>query len=225
MKILSLTILTASFVANLATIYYFQNIPVAFYYPHTRAWELMTGAVLSQIALKHNEGSNLRLPITKGVASVAGLILLGCGFLFIREATFFPGYWALLPVLGTSALIISDAEIWFARIILTNRVIVWFGTISYALYLWHFPLLFLLRQLLHGPTNKPLTVSVVMLSIAIAWATTRLLEKPIRFGVLRRIHSRFYLLTLATSGLIVVLSLLATPEPKSDTYILQKIEA
>ena len=123
-KILSLIILSASFVTNLATIYYYENIPLSFYYPHTRAWELMLGAVLAQIALKHNEGLNRKLPIIKGFASTAGLILLGCGFLFIREATFFPGYWALLPVLGTSALIIGGAKPLFAKIILTNRVIV-----------------------------------------------------------------------------------------------------
>ena len=64
-----------------------------------------------------------------------------------------------------------------------------------------------------------------MLSIAIAWLTTKLLENPIRFGVLRRIPSLYFLMALATSGLIVFVSLILISVPKSETYILQKIEA
>ena len=223
-KILSVIIFSASFVANLTTIYYFENIPLTFYYPHTRAWELMAGAILAQVALKQNKRLTNKLPAIQRLSSIVGILLLGSGLLFIREATFFPGYWSLLPVLGTSALILGGARPLLARVILTNRLIVWFGTISYALYLWHFPMLFLLREIRQGPTDKLLTIFVVALSIAVANVTTNLFERPIRFGGLRWIPSRFYLITLAAAGLSVFSFLILIPEPRNDSYILEKIE-
>ena len=224
-KMASLLILFASFASNLFTIYYFENIPLTFYYPHTRVWELMAGAILAQIAFTHKANANLLQQRFRQIGSIGGLVLLTIGFLTIQETTYFPGYWALMPVLGTSGLIFAGADGILNKKLLSNSIIVWFGTISYALYLWHFPLLFLLRQFRTGPTNKPLTICVVLLTIIIAWITTRLLERPIRFGTLRRVPSLSYLITLTIVGMAALFSLLLIQEPKTDTYVLQKIEA
>lgn len=224
-KAFSALILFGSFLANLFTIYFFENIPLAFYYPHTRIWELMMGAILAQSAVPSQYNSTPSYLHFQKVASSAGLILLIIGFLFIRETSYFPGYWALLPVLGTSGLIFGGANTQLTHSILTNPIIVWFGNISYALYLWHFPLLFLLRQLKPGPTNKPLTIFIVLLSISIAWLTTKLIEKPIRFGKLRRIPASIYLASLMTVGSIALSCMIFVSGPKTDAFILEKIEA
>ena len=224
-KIVSVLLLLSSFVINLFTIYYLEDLPVTFYFPHTRVWELMAGAILAQFAVTRKVNQQPSQQRIRQISSMGGILLLVIGFLTIRENTYFPGYWALLPVIGTVGLIFGGSNTKLNNQILSNPIIGWFGTISYALYLWHFPLLFLLRQLRPGPTNKPLTIFVVVLSIIIAWLTTKLLEIPIRFGTLRRIPSRIYLMSLVTIGTTVFSSLILISEPNTDLFILEKIEA
>ena len=224
-KTMSLLILLVSFAINLVTIYYLEDIPAAFYYPHTRIWELMVGAVLAQIAVTHTIHQSLLRQRIHSIVAIGGLLLLAIGFLTIREITYFPGYWALIPVIGTSGLIFANSNTGLVQKLVSNTIIVWFGSISYALYLWHFPLLFLLRQLRPGPTNKPLTILLVLFSILIAWLTTKFLEVPIRFGTLRRIRSRIYLISLAAIGLIVSSFVILVSEPDTDLYKLEKVEA
>lgn len=71
-----------------------------------------------------------------------GLIILSC--LFIAYLKYFPGIAALAPALGAALLILNDRESLVIRI-LSNRWMVWIGTLSYSLYLFHWPVLSLMR--------------------------------------------------------------------------------
>ena len=63
-----------------------------------------------------------------------------------------------------------------------NPVAVWFGLISYPLYLWHWPILSFL-QIIYGELPEiDIRVCAVLLSILLAWLTYRFVERPIRFG-------------------------------------------
>ena len=123
----------ASFLLNVALI---GSNPVAtFYLPFTRAFELLTGAVLACGWINVNQSSaasNWRAWI--GVA----LIAVAAGILDSHRA--FPGWWAVLPVAG-SALLLSAPAAWVNRVVLASPPLVWIGLISYPLYLWHWPLL------------------------------------------------------------------------------------
>jgi peptidoglycan/LPS O-acetylase OafA/YrhL len=79
-------------------------------------------------------------------------------------------------------LISAGPNAWFNQYILCNRVFVWFGLISYPLYLWHWPLLTFAR-ILDGGRQPPswLRICMVALAIIFAWLTYQLIEKPIRF--------------------------------------------
>jgi len=163
-----------SFLLNVALI---GSDPVAtFYLPFTRAFELLTGAVLACAWSKVNQAvgpSNFRAVV--GVL----LIVVAAGVLDSHRA--FPGWWALLPVVGT-ALLLSAPAAWINRAALASQPLVWVGLISYPLYLWHWPLLVFFATIKFGPPTLPERELILLASALAAWLTYRFVEKPIRFG-------------------------------------------
>jgi hypothetical protein len=116
------------------------------------------------------------------VLAWTGATLLIVSIIWMNNGLSFPGFWALLPVLGSVFLIYAGPGAWFNRVVLSNRVMVGFGLISFPLYLWHWPLLSF-GQIIHFDTpSLKYRVNAVLLSIALAWLTVKLIEKPLRFG-------------------------------------------
>jgi peptidoglycan/LPS O-acetylase OafA/YrhL len=163
-----------SFLLNVALI---GSDPVAtFYLPFTRAFELLTGAVLAcgwSRVNQANGASNWRAAI--GVL----LIVVAAGVLDSHRA--FPGWWALLPVVGT-ALLLSAPAAWVNRVALASPPVVWVGLISYPLYLWHWPLLVFFATIKFGLLTLPERELILMGSALLAWLTYRFVEVPFRFG-------------------------------------------
>ena len=69
--------------------------------------------------------------IVKDVQSIVGFTLIGSGFIFITKQSSFPGMWALLPVFGAALIISAGTKSWINQYVLSHRVLVWFGLISY----------------------------------------------------------------------------------------------
>lgn len=158
-NLLTITILVAtiSFILNINGVK--QDTVATFYSPQTRFWELLSGSLLAWITLyKKSSYQRAKLKIdgwlaniiyreqTKcngkalsNVLSFLGFILLAYGFLNINKELSFPGKWALVPVFGSVLIIAAGSKSWVNQIILSNKVLVWFGLISFPLYLWHWP--------------------------------------------------------------------------------------
>ena len=172
----------ASFAFNL---YGIAIDPVAtFYSPLTRFWELLIGSLLAYVTV-----FQVRYPrlVVNSTAQANTLSWLGCalfiaGLLLINKDSGFPGAWALLPTLGAALMIKAGPTAWFNKLVLGNSVLVWFGLISYPLYLWHWPLLSFARILSSSVPELEIRIGVVALSILLSWLTYRFVEKPIRFG-------------------------------------------
>lgn len=114
--------------------------------------------------------------------SVFGALLIAIALLVISKETHFPGWLALLPTLGAALIVSAGAQAWLNRVVLSNRVMVWFGLISFPLYLWHWPLLSFARIVEVGEPSRELRIAAVCLSVVLAWLTYILVEKPMRFG-------------------------------------------
>ena len=116
-----------------------------------------------------------------------GLTLILGGAALIGRGMSFPGALALLPVAGALMLIASGDDAIINRRVLTNRLAVFFGLISYPLYLWHWPLISFAYIIDHGhPLKAFLVLCLIALSILLAWLTWRFIERPLRFGGRRR---------------------------------------
>jgi hypothetical protein len=94
----------------------------------------------------------------------------------------FPGWWAIFPTVGAVLIISAGMQSWFNRTILSNCVLVWFGLISFPLYLWHWPLLSFARIIGSDIPSRKIRIAAIVISIVLAWLTYKLIEKPIRFG-------------------------------------------
>jgi peptidoglycan/LPS O-acetylase OafA/YrhL len=155
----------------------------AFYSPLSRFWELMIGAGLAEL-----RRSRLHFPAAlREAQSWTGAALLVLALVLIDEHRPFPGLWALLPTLGAALLIAAGDECWINRRLLATPPMVFVGTISYPLYLWHWPL-FSYAFLVRGSLTPRLALGLVALAIALATATYLVVEKPIRFGAWRRVR-------------------------------------
>ena len=208
----ALIIALASFVMNVMNVRLHQA--ATFYLPMTRLWELLTGSVLAWIVL-NRQGVRLETgnrfgewlgslvetktrwldhPVVTNLMSCAGAALLAYGFWRMNKGVAFPGKWALLPVVGTALVMFAGPRALINRWVLSNRVAVWFGVISYPLYLWHWPLLSFARIVEGGTPALNTRRLCVVAAVALAWLTYRLIERPIRFGG----HSRVKVAAMAT---------------------------
>jgi peptidoglycan/LPS O-acetylase OafA/YrhL len=175
------TIALASFIFNVALI---GHDPVAtFYLPFTRAWELLTGAVL---ALAWSRIDQSEAASNGRAWTGLALIVIAAAVLNVHRA--FPGWWALLPIAG-SALLLSAPASWVNRTLLGWTPMVAIGLISYPLYLWHWPLLVLLA-IIKFEQLTPLDRELILLaSVLLSWATYAFIEKPLRFGGRRELKA------------------------------------
>ncbi len=152
-----------------------------FYSPLTRFWELLVGAGLAYANLR---GMALpkKIKISPNALSFLGLALIVAGLLLIKKSSFFPGFWALLPTFGAAFVISAGAKAWFNRTVLSSRPMVFFGLISFPLYLWHWPLLSFAHIVESETPVRSVRIAAVLFSILLAWLTCAFIEKPLRFG-------------------------------------------
>lgn len=167
--------------------------PVAtFFLPPTRFWELMVGALLAWLTLYADGGPvpwlRKRLPerswshrhAADGFAWL-GLLMLTAALWLIDKSDPFPGWRALLPTLGTFALLAAGPAAWVNRQLLSQPMLRFYGAISYPLYLWHWPLLSF-PIVLGIPLTSELRVLILVTSVVLAALTHALVEKPVRRG-------------------------------------------
>ncbi|WP_413296498.1 acyltransferase family protein [Synechococcus sp. MIT S9452] len=172
---------------------------LAFYSMPSRFWELGVGVLLSlywgRIKVKSLRGYGLGR-IQYWVAPL-GLSLLMIGFWF-GSSSLAPWPVSLLPVAGTSLVIIGclshrGAQFW-PRIALRTKCLLWLGGISYSLYLWHWPVIVLMRWTV-GIDRWWLVLIAVVVSFALAFVSTFYIERPImRWGKAVNISSLLQIL-------------------------------
>lgn len=174
--VITFSIILVSFTCNIWFVY--QDLVAAFYSPITRVWELLFGALLAYKSISHTFKVE-----NNSYISLLAIAILIIGVLIIDKNNHFPGAWALLPTLATTVLIAVGPNSYFNQTLLSNRVLVWFGLISFPLYLWHWPLLSFARIIEAEAVSANARIVIVMLSIFLAWITFTLIEKPFRYGL------------------------------------------
>ncbi len=116
------------------------------------------------------------------ILAFVGSLLLAYSFWRITKELEFPGKWAVIPVTGAVFIIFAGPKAWINRKVLSNKLIVWFGLISFPLYLWHWPLLSFARIIEGEVPSYNVRVAAIAISIVLAWFTYKFFEQPVRLG-------------------------------------------
>jgi len=201
---LILFLFSLSFIAN---IYFIETNPsFVFYSPFTRVWELLIGSLLA-LTVIHKDGlTNYyeKLPIflknnINNILSFLGFFLLLISLRFIHNELSFPGYIGFFVVLSAFLIISAGKDAVLNKYILSNRVFVFFGLISYPLYLWHWVLLVIPKVIYGAAPSNITTIALVFLAILISTATYFFIEKPIRFSKNKNVTKTLILLMFAVA--------------------------
>jgi peptidoglycan/LPS O-acetylase OafA/YrhL len=163
----------------------------AFFWPTSRAWELLSGGLLAwiihyknkeiaQLVSKFNTHRFFRPAVIANITSLVGLSILLYGYLHIHKGDGFSINLVYLPVIGSLLVLASGSRSIINRVVLMNPFAVKIGLISYPLYLWHWPLI-TYNHILAGESPSVLSrLLIVGISLILAWMTYEFLEKPIR---------------------------------------------
>ncbi len=149
-----------------------------FYVLPTRGWELLAGSILAyfEISLGHrskHQTLNLILPS-------AGLFLIGHSILFFNDKMFHPSFYTLSPIVGVCLIIWFSHKDELITKILSSKLFVGIGLISYSLYLWHYPVFAFARitEFTQGDIFKRLLLGITILILSIV--SYYFIERPSR---------------------------------------------
>jgi peptidoglycan/LPS O-acetylase OafA/YrhL len=175
----------------------------AYFITPTRAWEFGLGGILA--LLPHPQRSPTLLRAGLSWVGLAAILAAGLAY---GPGTAFPGSAALLPVLGTLAVIRAGAP---SHRLAPTRFLAWgpvqrAGDLSYSLYLWHWPLLVLIPYAWSGISHGLLAGIVLELTVGLAWLSKRYVEDPVRTasGLARRPRRTLALAGIATALVLLV---------------------
>jgi len=162
----------------------------AFYLSPARFWELLAGAMLVRTAVPER---------WRGAAAATGVALIAASAVLLSAETEFPGLLMLVPVVG-ACLVVASPGAHRAGRLLASRAAVAIGLVSYPLYLWHWPLLSLLRNFDRAPSTAAICATVA-LAFVLATLTWRTVERPLVALRLRPLAATLAAAMLAGVGL------------------------
>lgn len=159
------------------------NKPVAnFFLLPTRGWELAIGACIAFYFLYRKQTIRALLShrIVDEILSLIGLLMIGYAVLVFDKTTPFPSFYALIPTVGAGLIILfSSVETLVGRL-LSTKLFVGIGLISYSAYLWHQPLLAFTRRASLTEPSQLILAAMAVLSLPLAYLSWRFIEKPFR---------------------------------------------
>lgn len=196
-----------SFVSSLMIID--SNATLAFYSIHTRAWELMIGALAAisrpriLAALSHQI-----LFISERIITETLLLLSAAGIaiaIFAYDSkTQHPAFPTLIPVLATCAILIFGDRTSMVNKLLSLRPVVWIGLLSYSLYIFHQPVVAFVYHLGLDRSNPGIIPSMIAITTLISLVSYFYVEKPLRYT---KTISQVQILSLSSVTLIVLVLL------------------
>ena len=195
---ITIAVATISFYMNLK--FSASNPTGAFFWPIGRFWELLSGSILSWLMIYKRDFLKIIRDLADNIlvktifngkvnsnGSLVTNLISGLGFLFIfvgifiiNEGHVFPGILGLAPVLGALLIIISGSKALLNRVLLMNPLAVWFGLISYPLYLWHWPLITFYKITVNEELSIIVALGILFITITASYLTYKYVESPIR---------------------------------------------
>ncbi|RMN27771.1 Acyltransferase protein [Pseudomonas coronafaciens pv. zizaniae] len=150
-----------------------------FYLLHARAWELLAGSFIAFYFAWRPHKADIAGPIAQA-AALLGILLIAYAVAAFDSNTPFPGFNALVPVVGATLIIVyANKNTWAGRV-LSSQPLVLIGMVSYSAYLWHQPIFAFARQSSLAEPGLQVMLALTLLSLVLAWLSWRFVEQPFR---------------------------------------------
>lgn len=150
----------------------------AFYLLPTRGWELLIGAFVAYY-LFYRGHPNTHKIINESVCLIS-LGLIFCSIFLFGKNTIHPGLYTLIPTIGTAFFILFATQKTCASKILSHKLLINIGLISYSAYLWHQPLFVFTRKAYPDDLNQNNMLLLSIFSFILAYCSWKFIETPFR---------------------------------------------
>lgn len=173
-----------------------------YYWPHARAWELLLGVMVA-FGLQGK-------PLPEASIKVDVLPLLGLLLVYLAMTAKLKynvlniGLLTLQACLGAVLLLYFGRAKGLVNHILSSRVLVFVGLISYSAYLWHFPIFAFARLQFNYQPASDWGFALILACLLLAWLSWLYVEQPFRKN--KNISKR----KLVTTALISITALALT---------------
>lgn len=177
---------------------------VAFFSMPTRAWEFFVG-ILIALTEAWCQRKKFGLLFSNSI-SLTGMSLIAVALFQFNTFTTFPGFAAVIPVVGSGLLILDSNEGSLVKRVLKFRPLVWIGDISYSWYLWHWPMIVFTVVL--WPGSHVAILAAAFGSLVPALASYYLIENRFRITsdspMLRKSTARIFLVSVIAPLLVSI---------------------
>ena len=176
-----------------------------FYILPTRGWELLAGSILAYFEITNGKRSENKT--LNSILPFIGLLLIGHSILFFNDKMFHPSFYTLSPIIGVCLIIWFSNKKEIITKILSTKLFVGIGLISYSLYLWHYPIFAFARitDFTQGSSFNKLLLGAIILIISVF--SYYFVERPARnknnkFKVILNLNI-FFIIFLIIINLII----------------------
>jgi len=177
-KYLGLILILGFVISLIFTDWSIKNHPSeTFYFLHTRIWELLAGSILAYFEIQLGRRSENR--ILNLLLPSVGILLIGHSIFLFNDKMFHPSFYTLSPIIGVCLVV------WFAGTnelitkILSSKLFVGTGLISYSLYLWHYPIFAFYRIKNFTPSEFD-KIELIFLTFVLSIISYFFVERPFR---------------------------------------------
>lgn len=156
----------------------FRKPEATFFLLPTRGWELLIGGLVA-IYLNKRPYNDWRRCYTEPLC-LLGLFMILAGAFIYDEHTPFPSFYALIPTVGTALLLLLASNETVVGRMLSSRMFVGVGLISYSAYLWHQPVLVFARHAMPNGVSPVIIAILVIVSFVLGFFSWKYIERPFR---------------------------------------------
>ena len=179
-----LSLLVAQWGGNLKLTYPFiekeilffnQSSLTNFFLPFGRIWELIIGILISFYIKKNGQPNYYNQ-----IFSLIGIVLILYSIFTFTKETNYPSFQTLFPTVGTALIIIFTNKNTLAFKLFSQKILVFFGLISYSAYLYHYPIFTFVEYSNFIEFNNLNKIFLIFLTFILSYLSWKFIEKPFR---------------------------------------------
>jgi peptidoglycan/LPS O-acetylase OafA/YrhL len=197
-RIIILIVLISTIYGSI-NIYFNQNKSSVYFSLLYRIPEFLVGGFYS-LAFRQKLDFNR---IYNNIFAAGSFIILILSAIFINENSFFPGVTALIPTIAAANLLIINNN--FISEFFSRKIIVFFGELSYSLYLWHWPIIAFIRYFNDDyPLGTYEIVFICFLTFGLSWTSYNFIENYFKKRS-NLTYKRFFVISSILIGTLIIL--------------------